>query len=313
MSTGFTGGDPGGDLTLRLRAMWHSQNSRRRVQVPGTLLRRRTDPKPVAQTRDSSAHRDPSAYKAGITAAQVVFGDHCLGPVGKVDVAKAMQLLHPRRDAAIAIVGGGLGGFGRALAAAGPFRVTSFDPDRRLLALIGRRDLNVRPLPPDGADEGRFDHAVIDGLGHRAGDILPLIPPAAALLGAGGALLLRTYVRVRGVRHDRRRQPRCDQRSLIPAIDEIRAALGQAGFTVRQEQSCADIHAAAIEATWRNAVDLVRIVHRTPDQRRLVPALLDTGEAWQQRVELIRGGAIDARWILAVRDSAAAEESPIPR
>lgn len=306
MSTGFTGGDPGGDLTLRLRAMWHGQNSRRRVQVPGTLLRRRTDPKPVADSRD------PSAYKAGITAAQIVFGDHCLGPVGKVDVAAAMQLLNPRRDAAIAIVGGGLGGFGRALAAAGPFRVTSFDPDRRLLALIGRRDLDVRPLPTDGANEGRFDHAVIDGLGHRAGDIVPLIHPAAALLGAGGALLLRTYVRVRSARHDRRRQPRFDQRSLVPAIDEIRAALDQAGFAVRQEQSCADIHAAAIEAAWRNAVDLVRVVHRTPDQRKLVPALLAAGEAWQQRVELIRGGAIDARWILAVRGSAAAEESPIP-
>ena len=309
MSTGFTGRDPGGDLTLRLRAMWHSQNSRRRVQVPGTLLRRRTDPKPVADGRD------PLAYKAGVTAAQIVFGNHCLGPVGKADVAAAMQLLGPRRDSAIAIVGGGLGGFGQALAAAGPLRVTSFDPDRRLPALLGRRrDLDARPLPADGADEGGFDHAVIDGLGHIAGNILPLIPPAAALLGAGGALLLRTYVRVRGARHDRRRQPRFDQRSLIPAIDEIRIALDQAGFAVRQEQSCADMHAAAIEAAWRNAVDLVRVVHRTPDQRKLIPALLAAGEAWQQRVELIRGGAIDVRWILAVRDGAAACDggNPIP-
>lgn len=306
MSTGVTGSDPGDDLTLRLRAMWHGQNSRRRIQVAGTPLRRGTDPKPVTDIRD------PSAYKTGITAAQIVFGDHCLGPVGKVDVAAAMQLLHPRQDAAIAIVGGGLGGFGRALAAAGPLRVTSFDPDRRLLALVGRRDLDVRPLPADGADECGFDHAVIDGLGHRAGEIVPLIRPAAALLGAGGTLLLRTYVRVRGVRHDRRRQPRFDQRSLIPAIDEILFALDQAGFAVREEQSCADIHAAAIEAAWRNAVDLVRVVHRTPDQRKLVPALLTAGEAWQQRVELIRGGAIDARWILAVRGSGAAGDDGSP-
>lgn len=287
------GGQP---LTRRLAAWWRGAAGMRQ-HAPET---------PWGDPR-VSAH-NPGQWDAhALKAAQMIWGHSLLGPCSPDELAGIMAWLRPRRGMRIALLGAGLGGLGLAMSRISHCRVVGFEQADMLLSLCpDRNEGHLRSLDSiTTRTERSFDHAVIDGLAHRAGDILPLVPPAAALVSLCGTILIRAYCVAdehirRTERYQEWRQAEAVQ-PVVPTRNELRRQVEHAGFAALDEAEIGDIHVGAIDRAWATAVDLIRLLNGKPRQRIVIPVLLQQADLWRTRVEMIRAGDIKVIELLAKR------------
>lgn len=290
-------------FTNRLRAWWRGD-----IRIFPDAAREGEHP---ASTPWGNAHvptRNPGNWdSARLKAAQLIWGHSLLGPCSPDELASLAAWLHPQRNTRIALLGAGLGGFGLALSRVCHCKVVGFEQSEDLLELSpDRRQGHLRSLDSITVrTEHSFDHVVIDGLGHRAGDILELIKPAASLVSLRGSIVLRSY----HVASDTIRESAAFRSWTaaepvtphIPTQSELLNRISHAGFDVLDCVETADIHVAAVDACWGAGVDLVRLLSSKPGQRALVPALVQEVELWHSRLELVRSGDLKVIELLARR------------
>lgn len=242
-----------------------------------------------------------------LRAAQMIWGHSLLGPCSPDELAGLAAWLKAKRGTRIALLGAGLGGFGLALSRICHCRVTGFEQAEVLLQLCpDRSNGHLRSLDSITVKtEHSFDHAVVDGLGHRAGDIAPLLKPAAALTSPRGSMIVRAYYVPNGeVRKSERHQHWAESepaRPHVPTRAELDRQIRHAGFEIVEETDAADQHSAAIDACWAPAVDLIRLVSSKKRQRALIPYLISEGDRWRERVEMIGTGELGVVELLTRR------------
>lgn len=279
-------------LGRRLRAWWR-----------GDILSLLGSPNPQpANTPWGDPHipaPNPGHWDAeSLKAAQMIWGHALLGPSSPDELAALAALVKPRRNTRIALMGAGLGGLSLALSRICHCRVTGFEQAEVLLRLCpDRNEGHLRALDSITVrTERSFDHAIIDGLGHRAGDVFPLLKPAAALISARGSMIVRAYcVTSEAVRTTESHQRWIAAEPVAPHVPtraELDRTISRLGFEIVEEADVADMHVAAVDACWAPAVDLLRLLHCKPNQRNLVPALVAEAERWRERLEMIRAGEI---------------------
>ena len=234
----------------------------------------------------------------GLRAAQMIWGHALLGPCSPDELAALAAWLKPRRSTRIALLGAGLGGFALALSRICRCRVTGFEQADMLLRLCpDLKHGHLRSLDSITVKTERsFDHVVVDGLGHRAGDIAPLLKPAAALVSPRGSIVIRAYHAVSAAARARPSHAVWRQSEPvhphIPTRDELLRQIDRMGFAVRNERAVADVHVSGIEARWTSAVELIPLLHGKKNHQTLIPALITEAGRWQARAELIRAGEI---------------------
>lgn len=233
-----------------------------------------------------------------LKAAQMVWGHSLLGTCSPDELALLAAWLKPKRGTRIALLGAGLGGFGLALSRICHCQVTGFEQADVLLRLCpDRNNGHLRSLDSITVrTEHSFDHVIVDGLGHRAGDIAPLLKPAAALTSQRGSIIIRAYcVRDEAVRRGDRHRRWVEAEPAhphVPTRAELLRQIARAGFEVVEEADTADIHAAAIDACWAPTVDLIRLLNGKSRQRALIPHLVNEADRWRERVEMIHAGEL---------------------
>ncbi len=287
-------------LASRLRAWWRGDN-----MLFGSVNGRR--PKSpwgdVHVPEGSPGNWEVSSLKA----AQMIWGHSLLGPCSPDELATLAAWLRPGRSTRIALLGAGLGGLGMHLSRVCHCRVTGFEQAEVLLRLCPDRNQgHLRSLNSITVKTERsFDHVIVDGLGHRAGDIAPLLKPGAALTSLRGSMIVRAYCVVSqeirsGDRHRRwvAAEPVAPH---VPTYDELMRQIGRLGFAVIEEARTADVHVAAVDARWAPAVELIRLLHGKANQQALIPALVAQAERWRERMEMIREGDVAVVEVLAKR------------
>ncbi|API58582.1 hypothetical protein BSL82_04020 [Tardibacter chloracetimidivorans] len=297
----LTDGD-GHPLTRRLRALWGGDRPRLRAVDGGH-----------AATPWGESHV-PGHYwgewtAESLRAAQMVWGHSLLGPCSPDELSLLAAWVKPRRGTRIALLGAGLGGFGLALSRICHCHVTGFEQADVLLRLCpDRRNGHLRSLDSITVKtEHSFDHVVIDGLGHRAGDIAPFLKPAAALASPRGWMIVRGYCVTDGAIRDGERHRRWVEtepaRPRVPTRAELLRQVERIGFEIIDEADTADQHSAAIDACWAPAVDLIRLVSAKKRQRTLIPHLIEEADRWRERVEMIKAGDLAVVELLTKRAS----------
>lgn len=245
-----------------------------------------------------------------LRAAQLIWGHALLGPCSSDELAALAGWLKPSRGTRIAVLGAGLGGLALALSRICRCRVTGFEQAEVLLRLCPDRNHgHLRSLESITIrTERSFDHAIVDGLGHRAGDIAPLMRPAAALVSRRGSVIVRAYHIADAETRSQRAYLRWHQSEPvnphIPTRPELLRQIERTGFIVTDERAVPDLHVAAIETRWTPAVELVRLLHGKQNHQEVIPALIAEAERWRARAELIRGGRLSVIELRARRSGA---------
>lgn len=282
-------------LVRRLRSWWRGDTSRKQLDKT---------PWGEAQVPDCK----PGTWdNLTLKAAQMIWGHALLGPCSPDELAAIANWLQPRRHTRVALLGAGLGGFGLSLSRICHCPVTGFEQAEILLRLCPDRNQgHLRSLDSITVKtEHSFDHVVIDGHGHRAGDIIPLLQPASALASLRGSIMIRAYCvasrNVREATHHRHWAASEPVSPFVPTRAELVRQITRLGFAIVEEADVADIHVAAIDASWSPAIELIRLLNRKTNQKALIPALVNEAERWRERAEMIRKGDLAVVDMLARR------------
>ena len=134
---------------------------------------------------------------------------------------------------------------------------------------------------------------------------LELLRNQAAGLAAGGRLVLRSLVlaneRDAGSARFRDWSAGEPVRPRLRSPEELGRILQEARLTVVSTTATSDAYALEVERTWGDAIDRIRLLHRDPAGRHIIPTMLAECERWQRRIELIRDGVLAVRQYVAKR------------
>lgn len=302
-------------LKYRLRAWWEGYDiselgrilSRRAAEAEPAL--REPAERPAGRTQRTagaivSKKRDAEGWSAArIAASQIVWGENSLSPRGEALLKSTATRLGLGQRSRILHLGAELGGTGHLLEQGLGCKVLCAET---LTELLGAGDGTTRPLA--AGDEPLLpgvDFILVDGLAERAEPLATILREQSSGLGPGGTMMLRalvmtdernaTSVRFRTWAENEPVRPR------LRSSDELSRILQEARLSVTASASASQEYADEVERCWGDALDRIRALHRDPVGRALIPTLLDEGERWLRRIELIREGVLGVRHFSAVR------------
>ncbi len=301
-------------LSLRLRAWWEgydldalslqlSKPEGTQDNLPAELpplptrpLARR--PRVVARELPRSSASAPTEdgwHEARLTVAQLVWDQGCLGPRDEAGLDTVFGRLKLGPQSRLAHIGAELGGMAQNLRDRLGCLVTAFEMEHSMIAAApkGSVALVAPDMPPPG---GPFDLIIVDGFGDRGERLTDGLRKLLPHLSEQGTLLLRALAlgneRAIGTTSYREWIATEPVRMRLRTDSELTRALHEAGYGLRASEDRSLPYVENIERAWAASVDAVRVLHRDTRTRPLVSTLLQEGERWSARVELIRSGAL---------------------
>ncbi len=244
--------------------------------------------------------------EARLTVAQLVWDQGCLGPRDEDGLESVFTRIRPAPTSRIAHIGAELGGMAQNLRDRLGCNVSAFEMEHSMISAApkGAVSLVAPELPPPG---GPYDLIIVDGFGDRGERLTDALRKLMPQLTDQGALVLRALVlgNERAIGTDRYRDWISAEpvRLRLRTDAELTRALHEAGYGMRASDDRSLAYVECIERSWAASVDAVRILHRDQRTRELVPTLLQEGERWSARVDLIRSGALGWRqYVVSRRD-----------
>lgn len=306
-------------IGLRLRAWWEGYDLSRLAPrlarpegaadaAPEDSGVGRTAPRRVRIPSPHQPHSDGGLLSSWtnerLTVAQLIWGEHCLGPYDLPAIELVLQRLGEPAKQRVAHLGAELGGAARLLRKQQGCTVSAFEYDPALLAASQLGQV-ARAAPDTPPASGPYDLIIVDAYADRGERLTDALRRLQPLLSEHGLVQLRALclVNERNAGTDAYRQWVQAEpiRPRLRTHEEIVRALHEAGLGLRASEDRGSAHVEQIEHAWAMALDGVRVLHRSLRTRPLVPVLIAECERWTARVQLMRSGLIAFRQYVAGR------------
>ncbi len=257
----------------------------------------------VAMMRLHGASGDLPPRPLALFAAERLWGEGFLAPGSGQETAENAVPLGLTANTRLLLLGSGLGGPARALAAAGSY-VVGFEADpglRALAAAFPATGLETRVEyagwdPLDPAFPPRCAHHALAMEPLRGRSPEPLLVALAGGLKPRGQLVLTELVAGQAA-PDAALAAWIAAEGRAPAIPgeaQLTRALGRVGFAVRSVEDISERHVKLVKR--RSQAALRSLDQERPDAA-VARALLAEGERWRLRLSLIEGGQLTlCRW-----------------
>jgi hypothetical protein len=245
----------------------------------------------------------PALTPQYLAATQIIWGNGSIGPCVEARLRDALDGATLGADSRILHLGAGLGGLSERLRQACGGTVVAAETLAALTA-VSSGSLHLVDAKSPALVEAA-DAIIIDGIAERSEPLAAILRSQAAAMKPGATLVVRSLVNLRDSSSANAAVIAWANAEPIPvrlrSTDDISRILQDSGFSIQTTASIADDYTAEVEQKWGEAIERIRLLHRSPQGRDIVPIILADCERWLRRVELIREGAIGVRQIVAHR------------